>query len=532
MSPQSKQQTTEQLAERVKEILATKKLTLHKVSNATENLYGRSSPFFLAHNLYYALGLHTFTPSLYQLFALSRISGYRLTDWMRVFGFEVDNLTRLRVLLPCNRTTLLEPTLDDSNSWVEWFGSQPIPAPLASVVPLSQMLEHSSSRSVGSLSGIGSHHFIFAKLGRQDDFAFPELLPGSIVRVNPNLKPEPIFWESGTISTQLFLIEYARGLCCCRIQPVAKDRIIPISTQLPYAQVELRIPEEARILGVVDVEIRSLLKSEQSEVPPDLAKHWRPEPPQRSEMKLGQLLRNARTRMALSFREASALTRQIANDLRSQQYFASPGSLSDYEVFDSPPRHIHKAISLCAIYGLAFPVFLKAAGLPMEETGSELMPYHLLGRPSPARSALESRTPEIEDKSLTHLLKDWDGEIPLFLRRSLSALSGISNLSLHDVFWIDRQRSRFDLNLMGGFLAIVNRRKKTVVHWKSKPLWQQPVYVVLKRDGVYVCAFCSFENGTLILHSYAKAYHRSDRFRHPHDAEIIGQIVTLARKVI
>ncbi|MBS1852807.1 MAG: hypothetical protein JST79_18030 [Acidobacteria bacterium] len=512
--------------------MASKNLTLHHASYASESLFGKSSPFVLPHNLYYDLGSNTFTPSLHQLFALSQISGYRLTDWMRVFGFDVDDLTRLRVLLPVNRTTRLEVIVDDSNAWVEWFASRAISSLPASVVPVGQLLERAASRRVSSLSGIDSRHFIFAKLGRQDDFAFPDLLPGSIVRANPNLKPDPTFWERGTISDQFFLIEHTRGLCCCRIQPVAKNRIIPISTQLPYAQIEFRIPEEATILGVVDLEISSLLKPDQSEVPADLTRQWRPEPLQRSEMKLGQLLRHGRTRMALSFREASTLTRQIANNLRSQQYFASPGSLSDYEAFESPPRHIHKAISLCAIYGLEFPVFLKAAGLPIEEAGSELMPDHLLGRPSPASPPSKSDALKIDDDLLRHLLKDWDGQIPVFLHDSFGPLSGISKLSLHDVFWIDRRQSQVDPNLKGVFLAIVNRRKKTAVHWKSRPLWQQPVYVVLKRDGVYVCAFGSFQNGTLLLHSYAHGYHRAERLRHPDEAEIVGQIVALARRVI
>jgi hypothetical protein len=28
-------------------------------------------------------------------------------------------------------------------------------------------------------------------------------------------------------------------------------------------------------------------------------------------------------------------------------------------------------------------------------------------------------------------------------------------------------------------------------------LWQQPIYVILKRDGTYLAASCGTENGTL-----------------------------------
>jgi hypothetical protein len=33
------------------------------------------------------------------------------------------------------------------------------------------------------------------------------------------------------------------------------------------------------------------------------------------------------------------------------------------------------------------------------------------------------------------------------------------------------------------------------------------------------------------LHSYNQGYHRSERLRNRHDAEVIGQVVTLARKL-
>ena len=517
------------LPQRVKAILASKKLTLREVSRASASLYGKSSLFFLPHNFYYDLGIHTFTPSLHQLFALSRISGYSLPGWMRVFGFELGNLTRLRVLLPAKRTTLLESTNDDANSWIEGFVSRRPSSPLAAVLPLGRLLEPSAYRRVGSLSRVDNHNFVFAKLGTQDDFAFPDLLPGSIVRVNPHLKPQPAFWNARAISDQFFLLQLSKGLFCCRIQPVAKDRIIPISTQLPYAQMELHTSEQATILGVVDLEIRTWAKPQQPEVPPDLAKQWKPEPQYSPEMKLGRLLRNGRAKMALSFREASALTRQIADDLGNEQYFASPGSLSDYEAFDSPPRHVHKVISLCAVYGLEFTAFLSAAGLAIDEAGSQPMPDEFLERTS--RPSSEADTVEIKAESVARLLRDWDGEIPLFLRGALGTLSGLCKLSLHDVFWIDRKQSSLGTDLSGAFLAIVNRRKKTAIHSRSKPLWQQPLYVVLKRDGTYVCAFGNFEDGTLVLHSYAHGYHLADRLRYPQDAEIVGQIVALARKL-
>lgn len=65
----------------------------------------------------------------------------------------------------------------------------------------------------------------------------------------------------------------------------------------------------------------------------------------------------------------------------------------------------------------------------------------------------------------------------------------------------------------------------------SKPMWQQPLYIVLKRDGTYSCGCCSLENNSLVVHTYPGGVHRRDQFRN-RDAEVIGKIVAVVRKLI
>ena len=109
------------LAERIQSILALKDLTLYQVSQRSEKLYGRSSPYFLPHNLYFDLRGGTFSPSIYQFFALSRITGYRLPDWVRLFGVDLENIPRLQTSLPSHRTILLDSSLADPYAWIPWF---------------------------------------------------------------------------------------------------------------------------------------------------------------------------------------------------------------------------------------------------------------------------------------------------------------------------------------------------------------------------------------------------------------------------
>jgi transcriptional regulator with XRE-family HTH domain len=529
VSSESTPLRTIDLAARLKEILGSRGYTLHQVSRIAENLYGKHSPFCLPHNLYHELGLRTFTPSLHQIYALSRITNYKLADWLFVFGFDLSEITRLEVLLSSKHTVLLDPSLDDLNCWIPWFEGKAFKVPLPAIAPMTRLLDYSLPRRVADLSDINSRNFLYARLGRLDLFAFPYLLPGSIIRVNPSWQQLPPI--SRKISDQFFLIEHSRGLCCCRLEAGRANTLIPISTQLPYAHIELRIPDEVRVLGLVDAEIRPVPILESAEVLSSMSKHWKPEILGTPQRKLGALLRNARRKRGLSFRETSAMSRQIANFLGDEHYFASPGSLSDYETLDMPPRHIHKTITLCTVYGLEWSMLLKSVELPLENAGTEPMCDGLRDRPLPSglgRKGADAKTPAA---FLNHLLTDWENQVPLFLRGSLRVISGLSRISLHDVFWIGENQSPLPTTRNNSMLAIVNRRKKTPMHSRSRPLWQQPMYVLLRRNGEYGCEFCSLENGDLVLHSYIQGCHRSERLRNRHDAEVIGQVVTLARKL-
>jgi len=517
------------LVERVRAILARRGLTLYGVSLLTVQLYGRPSPYFLPHNLYYDLGRGTFTPSLHQLLALSRISDYRFNDWLRVFGFDPENIARLQVLLPSKRTMLLDPSLDDPESWIPWFCSKGGSLETPAIAPLGQLVKLAGAKRLRSFLQVDNDDFLYAKLGREDALAFPNLLPESIVRANTLLTKTLL--SAGSAPNSLFLIEHANGFCCCRLQAVAKDRVVALSAHLPYAPIELRLPEEARVLGVLDLEIRSLINHEQPDVPEDLAKHWTPLRLASDQTKLSHLLRNARLRMGLSFRAASALSRRIASELGDEQYFAASGSLSDYETLDAPPRHIHKAITLCAVYGLRFSTFLKSIDLHWQEAGKDPIPDNLIPR---------KRPPGIRDDSddagqpngtvFLGLLREWE-PVPFFLRKSLSALSGLKSLSLHDFFWLGGKQEPLHPSLVDGLLVIVNRRRKKPLYFRSKPFWQQPLYVLLKRDGTYMCGCCSLENGTLVIHSYSSAYQQPQQLRNHYDAEVVGQVVVMVRRL-
>lgn len=512
------------LADRVKSIIESKGLTLHAISRKSAAIFGQASPYFLHHNFYYELNLGSFSPSLYQLFALSRLSNYRLFDWLHVFGLDLEQIPRLEILLPTRRTVLLDSTLADPNAWVRWFRNKWDHTSVPAVAPLSQVLEPGIAFRQRQLLGANRTKFLYAKIGRGDAFAFPDLLPGSIVRVDPataNVAQE-------LPSRRLFLVEHSKGICCGRLLRAHGTQITVVSTHLPYAEIQLKLPREARILGAVDLEIRRLIPGEQPEVPADFAKRWKPEPLDRQSHKIDHFLSEARLKAGLSLREASQLTREIARLLDNDRYFVSASSLSNYEAGDMP-RHFQKAISVCLSYAIDLPSFLEGFGLRLEEAGTDSIPDQFIPRFEP--DASDNKTHELQIDGFLRELVGQVGDVPLFLRHSVRDLSALSSTTLRTVYWAGGIRNPLHPYLAKTLLIAVDRQKKLPVDSRSRPAWERSFYLVLKRDGSYLVGPCGIENGALVMHPDAEHLELREEFRNHRDAEVVGQVSAVVRRL-
>ena len=519
--------TSAAVAEKVRSILASKRLTLYRASQQSVALYGLYSPYFLPHHLYYDLRSGSFQPSIHQIFALSRISGYRVADWLRVFGFDLEDITRLQIVLPSKRTMVLDTSLTDPNEWIPWLRNRPLDESIPSIAPLARPLELGPPKRIASVSQL-DRHFIYAKLGVEDAFAFPELTPGSIVRVDPDVTVDLASGQKSGISDRLFLLEHSKGFCCCRIRILGGGVIVPFDNGLSYAQVEFHCPQEARLWGAVDLEFRPLLRGEEAKVPKDLALHWKPRTLPTLE-DFGQLLKTTRRRMNLSIREVAAMSRIIAEIMKDNRYITSPSSLSDYELRNVPPRDFHKVITLCSTYGLQFESAVKRMGIDTAGAGTESMLDRYLARAVPTVAAKRGEVANVAP-GLVEKLLGGSPEVPFFLRDSLEYFAGSTHISLDDFFWVGGDDDPLHPYLAEGLLVMVNRRRKTPFHFAAKSWWQQPLYIILMREGVYLACCCSVENGLLVIHPYGRDFHRFAQYRLHQDAEVVGQIVAIMRR--
>ena len=520
-------------AEILREILNRNNITLSQVSKESRKLFPGQSRYHIPHNLYFDLRDGRFTPNVYQLIALSCVSGYSLIHWLSVFGFHLDDIPRLQLRLSFPQTMLLDSDLYDRHALVQWFEGKGDPPPR--ITPLIQILTQNVTERVAALERTNRVPFIYAKVGTEDDFCFPELLPGSVVRADPRASELRLAAMGGKVSHDLFLVEHAQGLNCCRLQKVAPHRVALVSTKLTAPRMELQVGTELKILGTIDMEIRSLKKGSAASgfrtLPtPKSRELLRPDAPG---IDLPHLLRKCRQRAGLSFRQASAMSARLAQELGDQRYFTAIGSLSDYESAEAPPRHIHKVVTLCMLYSIGFWHFLRASGLVMDKLGQRAIPQELKEstRWAPSSPRKDREPQETKGGSFLSILVDRFEEIPFFLRNALPELSGMSRLALRDVFWVGEMGQEFHAPLRGAAFLVVNQRMKTPFVSESEPEWKQPVYLLARRDGSYFCGRFALAGKTTVLHPLSARPSSPKPYESGGEEEIVGQVVTVLRRI-
>jgi hypothetical protein len=336
-------------------------------------------------------------------------------------------------------------------------------------------------------------------------------------------------------STQLFLVETPTSLHCGHLRRSGRKRVLLCTADFPYTQIEIVLDKGVRILGVVDAELRPMLSGR---LFPAAAR--RPSSSkailQRTSAlrgELQQLLRSSRMRVGMSFRDASARSREVARILGNPLYFAAAGTLSDYENESSPLHHLPKIISLCSVYYIDFWRLLRAGGIQLDGLGQEAMSDEVLPR---GLATARSNRPIFEEirpqrsMFLSDLLRAWE-EVPVFCHGALPAIVGIRDLSISDIYWIGGIRNPIHPALLGASLVAINRRVRTPPRAAAGTQWEQPLFMMLKRDGKFLCASCELQDDFLVIHPHSEKLDTAVRLRNGIDAEVVGQVTAILRKL-
>src|SRR5262245_6212881 len=96
------------LALRVQAIFNSRGLSLADVSRLSHRSGGSGRHHHVPHNFYEAIEKRGLTPSLHQLSAIARVTGYRLPDWLTVFGFSLASIPQLQASFENHKTVQLD----------------------------------------------------------------------------------------------------------------------------------------------------------------------------------------------------------------------------------------------------------------------------------------------------------------------------------------------------------------------------------------------------------------------------------------
>jgi len=510
----------------LRSILSSRGLSLAEISRQSRVRYPTNPQFWIPSNFYDALHHASFSPSLHQLFALSALTGYRLLDWLLVFGFSFDDASQFQSSWPRYQTVELDSRVYDPDAEITWYEETQGMSFGEQLLPLNHWLSRKVTRRLNTLVDSQTRKFRYFKIGTGDAYAYPDLLPESVVRVDPRIPADSLLQKPD--SERILAIEHGRGITCSRYRFLSPGRIILCSRQIPYAPIEIKLGTEGRILGVVDLEIRNLERQGVPTVSAGAAQNWSPSALPRSETRgrIGDYLRQARVRSKLSFHEASEKTREVARVLKHPNYFCAASALSDMEARDLFPRHIHKLISLSAVYCLPAAELAARAGLPPDAAGQEKIPDDLSGFRN-----TQTKNAEMGGSPFLRSVEDRFDEIPFFLRDGLPTLLGLPTLSVRDLFWAGSMRRVNHPYLKNSAFLAVNRKSKTPAPSLASPVWAQPLYLLELRDGTRLCAACSLQNGTLVIRPCTTGVPPLMRLRNRIEVEVLGRVVALVRRV-
>jgi hypothetical protein len=247
----------------------------------------------------------------------------------------------------------------------------------------------------------------------------------------------------------------------------------------------------------------------------------------------GKLLRTERMRIKLSTRDVEGLSRRIADEKKSQDYYISHAWLTDAENGAFTPG-IFKLYSLSVIYKRRYDEILGFFGIHLGDIGREQM-WLTLPRTHLIGSQPEGPIPQVEipadirekiDLGKTNLVSrmfgQWGG-MPVSLVGARDRDSSVYGYVGTEDFTL------FPLIRPGSFVQIdANQTKVDRGAWQNE--YDRPIYFVELRDS-YACSWCEPREGRLLLIPYPQSGNQVREVRFPGDSEIVGRVTAVSMRI-
>jgi hypothetical protein len=518
----------EERVARFRGALASKGLTVYSLAKKTQDLYGDSSPYSIPHNFCHYIVAPQISPHICQVVALSRLTGYSLAACLDLFGFSPELITQWQLRLRPERTILLPSEIYDKNAMVPFLDTRIDVAELESTVPFSKVADYFNMQPSREIEKLNRQRFLYARIGRDDTLAFPDIVPGSIVRIDrhqTSLKEE----SSSSAVNPVYLVEHSGGLSCCHVQRIERERILLAPHRFDFERLDFQLNRDAVILGRVNAEMRPMRGIEKTNgcrlrPGPAIAG---PRKPMESVASLGELLRRSRERIGLSLRKVHEMSLELALGLYDDNYQLATSALWDMETKQILPRHIEKIFAVCILYYLDLWEYLRAAGIAVENTGQEPLPPQYLSKNNLLAVPSREKTISTRPTLATHLTQMIE-EIPLFFRHGFPLSIGEQEVAARELYWVGQRERAFHPLLEGAILlAVDGSQVRPESDWKEP--WERPLYLILQRDGRHLCGFCVFKHNSVTLVPHPDCQQRPVHFVNGQEAEVVGQVTAIAR---
>ena len=244
------------------------------------------------------------------------------------------------------------------------------------------------------------------------------------------------------------------------------------------------------------------------------------------DMQPGTRLRRSRERLGLTYRDVERASYELACQRGRPDFIVHLSRLADIENREVTPS-IYKLYALAVIYHLDPREVCEWYEVPFEghfSDGSQLSaPNTHLAAP-PARLRLPIRFDPAFDprrtEFLTRMVERWgDLEGTLFNQSSkyLYGYVGVDDMRMHPL-------------LRPGSLVLVDPKLRQVKNsgWTNE--YERPVYFI-ELHGQFRCCWCQCEGGKVILVPHPLSSCAPEVYRHPEEAEIVGQVVGVAMRL-
>lgn len=245
----------------------------------------------------------------------------------------------------------------------------------------------------------------------------------------------------------------------------------------------------------------------------------------------GQKLRTIREELGLTIRDVETASARIAARHENDDFAIPLSRLSDIETKGVVPS-IYRLYTLAVIYRRDVRELLAMYRVDMNDAAADLAMAE--PRKSHRSEVLESATAaEIPVRvdpgfdlrrtaNLGRMIERW-GLVPL------SYVAQFAKTEYTYGYVGTEDFTMYPILLPGSFIQI--DESKNVVEnrvWRSE--YERPIYFVETREG-YTCAWCALRKDQLILQPHPLSPVPVRVLRHPHEAEVIGQVVGLAMKL-